>query len=247
MKTIQSIFGRLFALWAAIVFVVTMLIFFIPFLLFSYFAKEPAKTRNFVYLSRIWMRLFLPLIGCPLFICGRKHFAPGETYIVVCNHNSFMDVPVSFPFIPGGNKTIAKIEMAKIPLFGMIYRTGSILVDRKSEASRKESYSAMKKVLEMGLHMCIYPEGTRNKTDQPLKSFHDGAFRLSLDTGKAILPAVIFHTRKVLPADRSFYLMPHLLKMHFLEPIVPMQGDTVETLKERVWRVMRDYYTSANG
>jgi 1-acyl-sn-glycerol-3-phosphate acyltransferase len=247
MKTIQSIFGRLFALWAAIVFVVTMLIFFIPFLLFSYFAKEPAKTRNFVYLSRIWMRLFLPLIGCPLFIRGRKHFAPGETYIVVCNHNSFMDVPVSFPFIPGGNKTIAKIEMAKIPLFGMIYRTGSILVDRKSEASRKESYSAMKKVLEMGLHMCIYPEGTRNKTDQPLKSFHDGAFRLSLDTGKAILPAVIFHTRKVLPADRSFYLMPHLLKMHFLEPIVPMQGDTVETLKERVWRVMRDYYTSANG
>jgi len=247
MKTIQSIFGRLFALWAAIVFVVTMLIFFIPFLLFSYFAKEPAKTRNFVYLSRIWMRLFLPLIGCPLFIRGRKHFAPGETYIVVCNHNSFMDVPVSFPFIPGGNKTIAKIEMAKIPLFGMIYRTGSILVDRKSEASRKESYSAMKKVLEMGLHMCIYPEGTRNKTDQPLKSFHDGAFRLSLDTGKAILPAVIFHTRKVLPADRSFYLMPHLLKMHFLEPIVPMQGDTVETLKERMWRVMRDYYTSANG
>ncbi len=88
----------------------------------------------------------------------------------------------------------------------MIYRTGSILVDRKSEASRKESYSAMKKVLEMGLHMCIYPEGTRNKTDQPLKSFHDGAFRLSLDTGKAILPAVIFHTRKVLPADRSFTL-----------------------------------------
>ena len=50
----------------------------------------------------------------------------------------------------------------------------------------------MKKVLDMGLHMCIYPEGTRNKTDQPLKTFHDGAFRLAIDTRKAIIPGMIF-------------------------------------------------------
>ncbi|WP_315815459.1 1-acyl-sn-glycerol-3-phosphate acyltransferase [Paraflavitalea speifideaquila] len=75
----------------------------------------------------------------------------------------------------------------------------------------------------MGLHMCIYPEGTRNKSDQPLKSFHDGAFRLAIDTCKAVIPGVIFNTRKVLPASKPFYLMPHPLQIHFLPPFTLSQ------------------------
>ena len=242
MKLIKAIIGRVFAVWAILVFIATMLIFLIPFFIFSYPASDPAKTRRFVFAARIWMAIFMPLIGCPVTVRGRKNFKKGENYIVVCNHNSLMDVPISVPAIPGGNKTIAKIEMAKIPLFGTIYRTGSILVDRKSESSRKESYMSMKKVLDMGLHMCIYPEGTRNKTDQPLKTFHDGAFRLALDTKKAILPGVIFNTRKALPAHIPFYLMPHRLAMHFLPPIPVEENDTLESLKERVFLTMKTYY-----
>lgn len=244
MKLIKVITGRIFAVWAILVFIATMLIFLIPFFIFSYPAPDPAKTRRFVFAARIWMAIFMPLIGCPVTVRGRKNFAPGENYVVVCNHNSLMDVPISVPAIPGGNKTIAKIEMAKIPLFGMIYRTGSILVDRKSESSRKESYISMKKVLDMGLHMCIYPEGTRNKTDQPLKTFHDGAFRLALDTKKAILPGVIFNTRKALPANIPFYLMPHRLSIHFLPPIPVEANDTVDSLRERVFLTMKTYFES---
>ena len=90
------------------------------------------------------MAVYLRLIGCPLRISGKENFAPGEQYIVICNHNALMDVPVSSPAIPGANKTIAKSEMAKIPVFGMIYKMGSVLVDRKSDRSRKESYLNMK-------------------------------------------------------------------------------------------------------
>jgi len=244
MKILKEIEGRIMATWAIIMFIGTMLIFLVPFILFSYPVRDPAKTRRFVVFARIWMGIFLPLIGCPLYTRGRSNFAKGETYIVICNHNSLMDVPVSFPAIPGGNKTIAKIEMARMPLFGIIYRTGSVLVDRKSDTSRKESYMEMKKVLAMGLHMCIYPEGTRNKTDQPLKSFHDGAFRLSLDTGKSIIPAVIFNTKKVLPASKAFYLLPHSLHMDFLAPVSPQPGETVESFKTRVFEIMREYFTA---
>jgi 1-acyl-sn-glycerol-3-phosphate acyltransferase len=190
----------------------------------------------------VWMGIYLPMIGCPLVVRGRKNFAPGENYVVVCNHNSLMDVPISYPAIPGGNKTIAKIEMAKIPLFGLIYKTGSVLVDRKSEASRKDSYLQMKKVLNMGLHMCLYPEGTRNLTGQPLKSFHDGAFRLALDSGKAIIPSLIFNTKKVLPASKPFFLIPHKMEMHFLPPVPVQPGETTQSLKEKVYQIMYDYY-----
>ncbi|THU34867.1 1-acyl-sn-glycerol-3-phosphate acyltransferase [Niastella caeni] len=243
MKFIKEIIGRICALWAALLFVATLLIILIPFLLFSYPVSDPKKTKRFAAIARVWMGIYLPLIGCPLIVRGRKNFAPGETYIVVCNHNSFMDVPISYPAIPGGNKTIAKIEMAKIPLFGMIYKTGSVLVDRKSDVSRKESYLQMRRVLDMGLNMCLYAEGTRNLTDQPLKSFHDGAFRLAMDSGKAIVPSLIFNTKKVLPASKPFFLMPHKMEMHFLPPVHVQPGDTTQALKERVFEIMYDYYT----
>ena len=86
--------------------------------------------------------------------------------------------------------------MAKIPLFGLIYKRGSVLVDRKSEESRKNSFVKMKEVLDMGLHMCIYPEGTRNKTTEPLQRFHNGAFKLAIDTGKPIFPQLFLILQK---------------------------------------------------
>ena len=247
MKIFKAIFGRIWALWAALLFVVTMLILFIPFLMFSWFSPDPKKTNRFTRYAKVWMDVFLTLIGCPIKVKGKEHFKKGETYIVVCNHNSLMDVPVSTTRIPGGNKTIAKIEMAKTPLFGLLYRTGSVLVDRKSDTSRRESFSKMKEVLGMGLHMCIYPEGTRNKTDQPLKSFHDGAFRLAIDTKNSIIPAIIFNSKKIMPADKSFFIWPHPLAMHFLEAVPVQPTDTVEILKQKVFELMKNYYVANIG
>ena len=96
----------------------------------------------------------------------------------------------------------------------------------------------------MGLHMCLYPEGTRNLSEQPLKSFHDGAFRLAIDSGKAIIPSLIFNTRKVLPASKPFFLLPHKMEMHFLPPIPAQPGETTSSLKEKVYRIMHDYYVA---
>jgi len=241
-RGIWSVLGPIWAVWAILIFVLTMLIFLIPFLLFCYFRPDPQKTKWFCRYSGVWMGVFMPLAGCPLRIRGKEKFAKGQTYIVVCNHNTLMDVPVSSPGIPGGNKTIAKIEFARIPIFGLMYQAGSILVDRKSENSRRESFTKMKEALDMGLHMCIYPEGTRNKGNEPLKSFHDGAFRLSLNTGKAIIPAVIFNSRKIMPPAAGFYFRPHRMGFHFLDPVMPKSGESVESLKQRVFVLMRDYY-----
>jgi 1-acyl-sn-glycerol-3-phosphate acyltransferase len=242
-KIIKEILGRLFALWALVIFILSMLLIYIPFLL-SGLWPEPKRTVSFIRISRVWMKIFFTLTGVRRIFKGKEHFKKGENYIVLCNHNSFMDVPLTSPGIPGANKTIAKSEMAKIPLFGILYKRGSVLVNRKSEEDRKASFAKMKKVLAMGLHMCIYPEGTRNKTTEPLQRFHDGAFRLSTDTGKSILPAVIFYTAKVLPR-KPFYFWPHKVEMHFLEP-VPVGLQTADQLKEKVFNLMKEYYVQHN-
>ena len=156
-----------------------------------------------------------------------------------------LDIPISCPFIPGGNKTIAKKSFVKVPLFGWFYRKGAVLVDRKSEISRRKSFEEMKKVLAMGMHMSVYPEGTRNRTDEPLKKFYDGAFKLAVDTNTAVIPAVIFNTKKALPVHKPFYFIPHRLRMDFLEPI-PVEGQTTEQLRDKVFQVMKDHYLKYN-
>lgn len=190
------------------------------------------------------MRIFFFLTGCRLKIKGKENFKKGENYIITCNHNSLMDVPVSTPFSPGANKTIAKAEMAKIPLFGLIYKRGSILVDRNDKQSRQSSFRKMKEVLRLGLHVCIYPEGTRNQSSLPLKSFHDGAFRLSVESNKAIIPALIFNTKKVLPPGKPFYFMPSKMEIHFLPAVYPDKGEDYEKLKEKIFSIMSEYYSS---
>jgi 1-acyl-sn-glycerol-3-phosphate acyltransferase len=89
--------------------------------------------------------------------------------------------------------------------------------------------------------MCIFPEGTRNRSNDPLKPFFDGAFKLAVDTKTSVIPAVILHTKKAMPTHKFFYLMPHPLEIHFLPPI-SSEGLTTKELKEKVFQIMWDYY-----
>lgn len=208
------------------------------------FIKEPLRTEVFRQISKVWIHVYFFLTACRLEIKGEENFKKGENYIVVCNHNSFIDILVATPFIPGANKTIAKAELAKYPIFGLVYKRGSILVDRKDKMSRQDSFRKMRHVLEMGMHMCIYAEGTRNRTQLPLKEFHDGAFRLAVETGKSIIPALIFNTRKILPPEKSFYFKPAKIEMHFLPPIPVSTEDDAKLLKEKVYKLMTKYYVN---
>jgi 1-acyl-sn-glycerol-3-phosphate acyltransferase len=240
MKFLKEILGRIFALWAMVWFVGTMFIVLIPIWIIGLW-PEPKKTIYLCKILRGWMKFFFFITALRIRIIGKEYFKKGETFIVVCNHNTLFDIPVSTPAIPGPSKTIAKIEMSRIPLFGMIYKRGSVLVDRKNEESRKASYGKMKNVLELGIHMCIYPEGTRNKTKEPLQRFHDGAFKLAVDTGRSVLPAIIFNTKNIMPNNKTFYLWPGKIEMHFLSPIDP-SSQTVQQLKEKTFDIMREYY-----
>lgn len=237
----KNLLAKVLAIWALIIFIITLL----PVALFLWIIgliAEPKRTEIFRIISQLWMRVFFFATGCSLKVKGKNNFEKGKNYIITCNHNSYMDVPVTTPFIPGANKTIAKAEMAKIPIFGMIYKRGSILVDRKDPKSRSESYVKMKEVLKVGMHMCIYPEGSRNKTNDALKSFHDGAFKLATETGKPIIAALLFNTKKILPPGKTLYFWPSKMEIHFLPPITVSLDDDFEVVKEKVFKVMSNYY-----
>jgi 1-acyl-sn-glycerol-3-phosphate acyltransferase len=242
MKLLRDILARILAVWTLLVFASTMFIF-IWFYLICYLLPEPQKTRWHRQVSKLWMGLYLFLSGCRFKVTGKEVFDTTTNAVIVCNHNSLIDIPVSFPFLPRANKTIAKKSFSKIPIFGLIYTFGTVLVDRRDERSRKQSVDDMKKVLETGLDMLIYPEGTRNRTNEPLKSFHNGAFKLAIDTNKPIIPVVLLNTKKILPAKPAMYFTPGKIQMDILPAIYP-EGHSIDSLKNKVFEIMANHYTA---
>lgn len=243
MNIFKRILGHIYFFLGMFVFVATMLIVFIPIWITTKL-NEPQKTITLHKIFKLWMGFFMPIVGCPVFRKGKEHFKKEENYVVITNHNSLVDIPVSSPWIPGPNKTLAKIEMSKIPIFGLIYKSGSVLVDRKKENSRRQSFQEMQRMLDYGLNLCLYPEGTRNKTEEPLQRFYDGAFITAIKAQKPIIPGIIFNTRKILPNQPKLWAFPHIIRFHFLAPI-PTKGMTLDDLpelKQKAFELMEDYY-----
>lgn len=240
MSVFKNILGRVFALWAIVLFCTTLLLVALLLLLTNGLSQNK---RNWAtqHIFEGWMKVFFVCTGVRRIFKGYENFKPGQVYVITCNHRSYMDPPLSSIGIPAPNRTIAKDDMARIPVFGIIYRRGSVLVNRRSEESRRQSYLRMRDVLRQGLHMCIYPEGTRNRTPDPLLPFHDGAFRLAVESGHAVMPAVLFYTERVLPTNKTFYYWPHRVEMHFL-PAVPVAGKTIASLKAEVFEITKQHY-----
>ncbi len=245
MNIVKRVTGHIYFFAGMMLFIISMLLIVLLPCAIALLFPEPKRARIVHPAYKAWMYLLLPFVGCPVRRRGKHHFREGENYVVVVNHNSLVDIPVSTPWIPGPNKTLAKVEMARIPIFGIVYRAGSILVNRDDDQSRRESFTQMQQTLKMGLHLCLYPEGTRNKSDAPLLPFYDGAFITAIRAQKPVIPAVIIGTKKILPMKPRFWAWPGIISYHFLEPVPTKglgMGDRHE-LKDRVYKIMEDYIT----
>jgi 1-acyl-sn-glycerol-3-phosphate acyltransferase len=129
--------------------------------------------------------------------------------------------------------------MQKAFFFGWFYPLVVIMVDRNSSRSRAQSMISMKECLRKGISMCIFPEGSMNRSDQPLTDFHEGAFYLAIEMQVPVFPVVFTNTRKLLPASMD-YVYPGIVGVQFLKP-VPTTGMTrsqVPQLKAQVQALM---------
>lgn len=241
---IRDIIARIYFIYGMLLFAITMLPVAFVLFLFKTFGSDATFSKAVQTSFQIWMGIYMPMIFCPVRHIGRENFRPGKNYVVTLNHNSLADVPVSSPGIPGPNRTLAKVEMASIPVFGYIYRSGSILVTRQDAQSRKDSFPKMIDALNKGLHLCLFPEGTRNKTAEPLARFYDGAFKVAIEAQKPIIPGLIFGTKKILHPTKKLWAWPHKIQFHFLPEIstVGLEVKDTEALKQRVHKLMSEYY-----
>lgn len=148
-----------------------------------------------------WSKKIVAHAGMNVEVVGRENLLPGETYLVMSNHQSHYDIPVMF-YVMGPNlRMITKTELFRVPIWGGAMReSGFIAIDRSNRHRALESLEIAKRKLAEGVHIWIAPEGTRSRTGE-LLPFKKGGFALSLEAGLPILPVAIKGTRDALRAD----------------------------------------------
>ena len=149
---------------------------------------------------RAWSAAIVARAGIQLEVRGLEHAIPGESFVLMSNHQSLYDVPVIYQALPLRIRMVAKKELFNVPVWGRaMHRAGFIALDRANRERSRETLLASAEVLHGGTSIWIAPEGTRSKTGQ-LGEFRKGGFHLALQSGRRILPLSVVGTRAVLPA-----------------------------------------------
>jgi len=187
----------------------------------------------------IWSWIFSMLTFIRYEFHGRENFRKGQSYIFVSNHTSFLDLPGLRLLIPGEFRPLAKKELLKIPVFGLIARGATVIVDRSSGESRKRSLDKLKKTLAEGISILLFAEGTQNRSKEVLQPFKDGAFRLAIDTQMPLLPMVVIGAGPLMPPG-TINLRPGRIKI-IVGPGIATTGIT-ETiaLKNHTFEIMKE-------
>jgi 1-acyl-sn-glycerol-3-phosphate acyltransferase len=131
-----------------------------------------------------------------------------------------------------------KRELMNIPLLGTAMRMGRYVpVSRgNSREEAQRSVEAAADALNSGLHITVFPEGTRSP-DGNLLPFKKGAFFLAEETGAPIIPVVITGTEHMMPKG-TIRITPGEAYVKFLPPIRPQDSASREDLMTRVRAAM---------
>lgn len=194
LQLIKNIGHVLYRIWFYIMVAVPIFLFF-PFLLITTLSEKWYP--QFFWLARnIWATPILYGMGCPPKIIKEQKLVRGESYMLVANHTSMLDIMLMLcvsrnPFVFVGKK-----ELSKIPVFGFFFKRVCIMVDRENTNSRTGVYRRAQRRLNQGMSICIFPEGGVPSEDVLLDEFKDGAFKMAMAHKIAVVPITFYDGKK---------------------------------------------------
>ncbi len=239
MKSLLKPLQWIYCMYALITFVAIMLLIFPFALVAALFGR--IRGGNMIYrLCMLWADIWFFLV----FIYHRNYYEQpvdkDKQYIFVGNHISFIDAPLLVKTVRRPIRALGRIELSDLPVFGFIYRSVVVIVDRGDASHRAKSVRNLKSIISKGVSIIVMPEGTFNMGHQPLKDFYDGAFRVAIETQTALKPFLLLDAFDRLHYRHLFTLTPGKSRAVFLQE-VPVDGLTlndVSFLKQKVYELM---------
>lgn len=241
MKMVVKSIRYIYSIYALLTFMIVMLMV-MPFVFLSLpFGR--VKGGNLIYhLCKIWAGVWYFFLGVRHQEIHEIEHEKSQQYIFIANHNSYMDIPPVVLIAHNPLRILGKFESSKIPIFGWIYREAVIMVDRSNPERRAQSVRDLKQAIADGLSIFIFPEGTFNESENPLKSFYDGAFRIAIETQTPIKPLLFIDTIERMHFSTVFSITPGKSRVVYLAdiPVAGLTLDDLPDLKARAYKQMEE-------
>ena len=188
-------------------------------------------------LYRVVMRIIragLRAAGIRVRVAGLENVPVDRACIFMCNHVSNLDPPVVLPCLPGRSSVLLKKELMRIPLLGTAMRMAKFVPVERSHSrdAAQRSVAAAGEALKSGLHILVYPEGTRSISGR-LSTFKKGPFFLARETQAPIVPVAVSGTQGMMKKG-SFAIAPGAAKVELLPAVYPGDYATREELMAAV-------------
>ena len=189
--------------------VVLYLIFSIPVL--SYLKnlekKDPkAAAKKSLDLVRWILGIVRDLAGITYEVRGLEHIPSDRAVLYVGNHRTGF---------------IAKKEMIGIPLLSQwMVQMNCLFLDRSNIKEGLKTILTGIEEVKGGISMWIFPEGTRNKSEDPadLMEFHEGSLKIAEKSGCPVIPVAITGTDDVFERHIPWIRKSHVI-IEYGEPI----------------------------
>lgn len=164
---------------------------------------------------------------------------PGKRYIIMSNHRSHYDIPLTILSLPASIRMLTKKELFRIPLWGRGMAAGEFIsIDRHNIEQAKQDLKKAREKMEDGIVLWIAPEGTRSRTGR-MGTFKKGGFILAIDAGAQIIPVGIRGSEKVLPPKTWDFFLNQKVDIHIGKPI-DASAYTLENKNELIEVVRRE-------
>jgi 1-acyl-sn-glycerol-3-phosphate acyltransferase len=190
---------------------------------------------SLLYRVAMWItRAGVRAAGIKIETIGLENIPAGRSCIFMSNHVSNLDPPVVLPLLPGRSSVLLKQELMSIPILGKAMRLAKFVPVARGHRrdAAQASVEAAADALRSGLHILVYPEGTRS-ADGRLSTFKKGPFFLAQETRAPIIPIALSGTQTMMHKG-SNAIVPGMARIQVLAAIEPSKFETREELMAAV-------------
>ena len=228
-----------YRIWYYLFVLPTSFLLVTPILGFSSYVLSYFNGRLAVFMGVLWGRYILWAARVKAKVIGEEHIDKKQSYVIVVNHESNLDIIGIYGYLPVDFRWVMKIEIRKIPILGPVCeRMEHVYVDRSNREKAIESLRRAKARLVNGTSILFFPEGTRSNKPEMLP-FKKGAFRMALDLQLPILPVTLRNTGVLMPS-RSMESRPGTIELVIHKPISVknLTSDDIPALMEQAYNVI---------
>lgn len=141
------------------------------------------------------------LSGSKVTVIGEENVPKDEAVLYIANHRSMFDIVYTYSRVPRLTGYISKNGVLKVPaLRAWMKRLHCLFLDRDDIKQGLKTILSAIDLVNDGISVCIFPEGTRNRDAEDsasLLEFKAASFKIAQKTGCKIVPIAITGTNDI--------------------------------------------------